>query len=117
VSSYDALRAHLAPRLKARTVQEWLTAWEAAGIPCGRVRTVAEALDNPQVLARDLLVEAEHPVFGRGRYVGSAIHLDGATRSSRRAPPRLGQHTDEVLTERLGMTLREVTALRTEGVV
>jgi len=81
------------------------------------VRTVAEALDNPQVTARGLLVEADHPVLGTGRYVGSPIHLDGATRSSRRPPPRLGQHTDEVLTERLGMALTEVTALRAEGIV
>jgi formyl-CoA transferase len=81
------------------------------------VRTVAEALDNPQVIARELLVETDHPVIGRGRYVGSPIHLDHATRSSRRAPPRLGQHTDEVLQERLGMALSEVTALRADGIV
>jgi crotonobetainyl-CoA:carnitine CoA-transferase CaiB-like acyl-CoA transferase len=117
VSNYGALRAHLAPRLEERTVGDWLAKWEGAGIPCGRVRTVAEALDNPQVTARGLLVETEHPVIGKGRYVGSPIHLDGATRSSRRAPPRLGQHTGEVLHERLGMALSEVTALRADGIV
>jgi crotonobetainyl-CoA:carnitine CoA-transferase CaiB-like acyl-CoA transferase len=117
VSNYDALRAHLAPRLAARKVAEWLSTWEEAGIPCGRVRTVAEALDNPQVVARGLLIEADHPIIGKGRYVGSPIHLDGATRSSRRPPPGLGQHTDEVLMERLGMALTEVTALRAAGVV
>ena len=117
VSNYEALRAHLAPRLGARKVSEWLARWEAAGIPCGRVRTVAEALDNPQVTARQLLVEADHPVIGKGRYVGSPIHLDDTTRSSRRPPPRLGQHTDEVLGERLGMALSEVTALRAHGIV
>jgi crotonobetainyl-CoA:carnitine CoA-transferase CaiB-like acyl-CoA transferase len=117
VSNYDALRAHLVPRLKARPVAEWLARWEAAGIPCGRVRTVAEALDNPQVTARGLLIEVDHPVIGRGRYVGSPIHLDDTTRSSRRPPPRLGQHTHEVLGERLGMALSEVTALRADGIV
>ncbi|HEV7503019.1 MAG TPA: CoA transferase, partial [Vicinamibacteria bacterium] len=49
VSNYDALRAHLAARLVTRKVDEWLADWEAAGIPCGRVRTVAEALELPQV--------------------------------------------------------------------
>ena len=117
VTNYDALRAHIAARLKTRRVDEWRADWEAAGIPCGRVRTVAEALDLPQVEARGLLVDVEHPTAGPGRYVGSAIHLDGATRSSRRPPPVLGEHTDEVLSERLGLGAAEVSALREAGIV
>ena len=117
VSNYDALRAHLAPRLRSRRVEEWLADWEAAGIPCGRVRTVAEALDMPQVAARGLLVDVDHPVAGRGRYVGSPIHLSDAGRSSRRPPPGLGEHTDEVLSERLGLGASEIAALRASSVV
>ena len=117
VSNYDALRAHLAPRLRDRPVAYWLAAWEGAGIPCGRVRTVAEALDMPQVAARGLLVEVDHPVAGRGRYVGSPIHLDGASRSSRRPPPALGEHTREVLSERLGLQGAEMEGLRRDGVI
>jgi formyl-CoA transferase len=117
VSNYEALRAHLDGRLRTRKVDEWLADWEAAGIPCGRVRTVAEALDLPQVAARGLLVEVEHPVAGTGRYVGSPIHLSDATRSSHRPPPALGQHTDEVLSERLGLGSGEVAALREAGIV
>jgi CoA:oxalate CoA-transferase len=117
VSNYDALRAHLAARLLTRKVDEWLADWEKAGIPCGRVRTVAEALELPQVDARGLLVDVEHPVAGFGRYVGSPIHLDGASRSSRRPPPSLGQHTDEVLSETLGLSSAEVAALRAASIV
>src|SRR5437773_1014028 len=62
VSNYGALRAHLGARLRQRKVDEWLSDWEGAGIPCGRVRTVAEALELPQVAARGLLVDIEHPV-------------------------------------------------------
>ncbi|HUG52026.1 MAG TPA: CaiB/BaiF CoA-transferase family protein [Vicinamibacteria bacterium] len=116
VSNYDALRGHLAARLATRRAAQWLAAWEAAGIPCGRVRTVAEALDMPQVAARGLLVEVDHPVVGPGRYVGNPIHLDGTTRASSRPPPALGQHTGAVL-EELGLGPSEIAALRQEGVV
>jgi len=117
VTNYAALRDVLAPRLRSRPVAHWLAALEAAGIPCGRVRTVAEALDNPQVAARGLLLETEHATIGSGRYVGSPIHLSGAERGSTRPPPLLGQHTDEVLRERLGLGADEVLALRRDGTV
>jgi crotonobetainyl-CoA:carnitine CoA-transferase CaiB-like acyl-CoA transferase len=117
VTNYTALRAVLAPRIKARPVAHWLAALDGAGIPCGRVRTVAEALDNPQVAARGLLLDIEHASIGRGRYVGSPIHLTGAGRGSTLPPPLLGQHTDEVLKERLGMAAAEVAVLRRDGVV
>jgi crotonobetainyl-CoA:carnitine CoA-transferase CaiB-like acyl-CoA transferase len=117
VSNYAALRAHLAARLRQRKVDEWLADWEGAGIPCGRVRTVAEALELPQIAARGLLVDIEHEVAGAGRYVGSPIHLNDAGRSSRRPPPALGQHTEEVLSERLGLGSAQVAALREAGIV
>jgi crotonobetainyl-CoA:carnitine CoA-transferase CaiB-like acyl-CoA transferase len=62
-------------------------------------------------------VERDHPRAGRGRYVASPIHLSDAGRASALPPPTLGQHTEEVLRERLGMTAEEVAALRVEGVV
>jgi crotonobetainyl-CoA:carnitine CoA-transferase CaiB-like acyl-CoA transferase len=117
VSNYAALRARLAPLLRARPVGEWLALLETAGVPCGRVRSVAEALESEQVAARGLLLEVAHPRLGPGRYVGSPIHLGGAGRGSRRPPPLLGEHTQEVLGERLGLSAEEVAALRRAGVV
>jgi len=117
VANYEALRAALAPLMRSRTVDEWMSALGEAGIPGGRVRTVAEALENPQVAARGLLLDVEHPRAGRGRYVGSPIALDGSTRGSRRPPPLLGQHTEEVLEEWLGLSAADVAGLRRGGVV
>jgi crotonobetainyl-CoA:carnitine CoA-transferase CaiB-like acyl-CoA transferase len=117
VRHYDALRARLAPMVRARPVAEWLALLEGAGVPCGRVRTVAEAIDSEQVEARGLLLEVAHPRLGAGRYLGSPIHLSDAGRGSRRPPPLLGEHTQEVLAERLGLTVEEVEAMRRQGVV
>jgi crotonobetainyl-CoA:carnitine CoA-transferase CaiB-like acyl-CoA transferase len=116
VTNYEALKATLDPLLAERSVADWLAALDGAGIPCGRVRSVAEALDGPQVAARGLLLELAHPRAGSGRYVGSAIHLDGASRGSRRPPPLLGQHTDELLGE-LGLDAAAIAALKRDGVV
>ncbi len=116
VSNGTALRETLAPVVRSRRTDEWLALWEGAGIPCGRVRSIAEALDSEQVAARDLLVEIDHPRFGRGRFVGSPIHLDAATRSARRPPPALGEHTAEVLSE-LGLARQDVERFARQGLV
>jgi crotonobetainyl-CoA:carnitine CoA-transferase CaiB-like acyl-CoA transferase len=117
VANYDALRAEVDPLLRARSVSAWLERLESAGIPCGRVRTVAEALDSPQVGARGLLLDIDHPKLGRRRFVGSPIDLEGSDRGSLRPPPLLGEHTAEILSERLGLDPAAVQALRAQGVV
>jgi crotonobetainyl-CoA:carnitine CoA-transferase CaiB-like acyl-CoA transferase len=68
------------------------------------------------VAARGLLLELEHPTLGRGRYVGSPIHLDEAGRGSLRPPPLLGQHTAEILSE-LRLAPAEIDALHRAGTV
>ncbi len=117
VLNYEALRACLAPILRGRSVDAWVSALGDAGVPCGRVRTVAEALGGPQVAARGLLLDVRHPTLGAGRYVGSPIGLSDAGRGSQRPPPLLGEHTAEVLAERLGLGPDAIEALRRDGVV
>jgi crotonobetainyl-CoA:carnitine CoA-transferase CaiB-like acyl-CoA transferase len=117
VGNGAALRELLVPILRGRPVAAWLASFEEAGVPCGRVRSVPEALESPQIAARGLLLDVDHPTLGPGRYVGSPIHLDAADRGDRRPPPLLGQHTGEVLRERLGLHEPEITALRDGGVI
>ncbi len=117
VRNSAALREFLAPLLRGRPAADWLAAFEAAGVPCGRVRSIPEALESPQIAARGLLLDVVHPALGPGRYVGSPIHLDAADRGDLRPPPLLGEHTEEVLAERLGLGATEITALRASGVI
>jgi crotonobetainyl-CoA:carnitine CoA-transferase CaiB-like acyl-CoA transferase len=77
---------------------------------------VPEALEHPQVAAREMVVELEHPVAGKLKTLGSPLKLSGNPASIRCPPPTLGQHTDEVLAE-LGMNAQEIVSLREKGIV
>jgi formyl-CoA transferase/CoA:oxalate CoA-transferase len=113
-------RATLIPRitqaLAAAGCAEWTDRLTAAGVPAGPVNTVPAALEHPQVIAREMVVEIEHPVAGKLRTLGSPIKLSGQPASIRRPPPVLGQHTDEILAE-AGFTPAEVAELRQAGVI
>ena len=77
---------------------------------------MAEVYSDPQVLARDMVVEIEHPTAGRIRNIGIPVKLSETPGAIRRPPPTLGQHTDEVLAE-FGYANEDITALRDGGVV
>ena len=93
------LRALLEPVFRSREVAAWERVLDEAGIPVGRVRSVAEILNSPQLRARGMVVHREHPVIGSLRLVGSPIQFDGKNHTATRPPPLKGEHTDEVLRE------------------
>ena len=116
VRNRDTLRPRIEAALAARTSAEWTELLGGAGVPAGPVNTVPEALEHPQVAARGMVVELDHPVAGPIKTLGSPLKLSGNPVSIRRPPPTLGQHTTEILGE-LGFAAGEIAALREKGVI
>ena len=113
-------RAALAGRIESITAAQsrthWLALFEANDIPCGPINDYSQVFADPQVLARDMVVETEHPALGRMRTLGSPIKLSATPPDVARRAPQLGEHTDEVLRES-GLTAVEIAALRAAGAV
>jgi crotonobetainyl-CoA:carnitine CoA-transferase CaiB-like acyl-CoA transferase len=116
VRNRDVLIPRIEAVLATRGCAEWTGLLNGAGVPAGPVNTVPAALGQPQVAAREMVVEIEHPVAGKLKMLGSPIKLSAQPASIRRPPPTLGQHTDEILAE-TGLTAREIAGLRERGVI
>ena len=84
----------------------------AVGVPCGKINTVAQALDDPHTAARHMVETVEHPTIGTLRLLGIPFKFSDTACSVRRPPPTLGQHTDEVLSEELGLDGAAIAELR-----
>ena len=102
--------------LATRTRAEWLAAFDAAGVPAGPVHSIAEALSHPQTLAREMVVETNHPQAGRVKSIGCPIRFSATPASITRPAPLLGEHTREVLREH-GYSEQDIDALVAAGVV
>ncbi len=113
---YSELRPLLQSTLRTRARDEWVTRLTAAGVPCGSVREISEVLADPQIAARQMVAEVDHPTVGRTKVIGSPVKLSETPSSVRTPPPVLGQHTEALLTE-LGYDRQSIEDLRAAGVV
>ena len=100
-----------------KTVEDTLDGLRGAGVPCGPINNLAQVLSEPQVLAREMVVDVDVPVAGPTKVTGVPIKLSETPGSVRTPPPTLGQHTEEVLESVLGIDEAQRNALRQEGVV
>jgi formyl-CoA transferase len=99
VRNRAALIANIESVTATGTKAHWLTAFQARGIPCGPINTYPEVFADPQVRARQMVVELEHPTLGRMPSLGSPIKMSETPPVVQRRAPLLGEHTDEVLQE------------------
>jgi formyl-CoA transferase len=103
--------------IKERTRDEWLKRLDKAGVPSGAIRTVGEVCDGEVLEARDMVAEMPHPSAGTVKAIKSAMHLSETPLETYLAPPRLGEHTREILTKVLGYSPSEADQLVGDKVV
>jgi crotonobetainyl-CoA:carnitine CoA-transferase CaiB-like acyl-CoA transferase len=111
------LVAAIEARLAARDRDDWVAAFAAAGLPAGPINDVGQVFADPQVLHREMAVEVEHPTAGRIRLPGIPVKFSATPARVQGPPPRLGEHTDEILRRVLGLPDAEIADLRAIGAV
>ncbi|HTS84172.1 MAG TPA: CoA transferase [Usitatibacter sp.] len=111
-----ALVPLIGDRLRMKTSAEWLAAFDAEGVPAGPVNRIGDMLSDPQVLARDMVIEVDHPKAGRVKALGNPIKFSATPGEAKRAAPLLGEHTREVL-ESLGYSAAQIAKLHEDGAV
>jgi CoA:oxalate CoA-transferase len=112
----ERLRPLIDAKIGEATVDAWIERLNAAGVPCGRVMSLADVFSDPQVVAQEMVLEVEHPGHGPVRMTGFPVKLSGTPARLRRPAPRLGEHTDAVLGA-LGYTPDRIASLRAAGTV
>ena len=100
-----------------KTKNDWITTLEKANVPCGPINDLEEVFANEQVVSRQIELQVPHPTAGTMKLVSSPMKLSATPVEVRMAPPTLGQHTDEVLREQLGMSAEQISALRNNQIL
>lgn len=117
VLHYETLRPMLVETFRRRTRADWMASLTEAGVPAGLVRDLGEVLNDAQLLARGMVESVTHSTAGEIKVLGVPIKLSATPGQVRRAPPRLGEHTECVLTTDLGLSVSRVAELRQAGVI
>jgi crotonobetainyl-CoA:carnitine CoA-transferase CaiB-like acyl-CoA transferase len=113
----DELDAMVAVELAPRKVAEVVLLMERAGVPCGPVQSIPQIIVDPQVKARQMIVELEHPVMGKIPVPGVVVKMSGSPGAIRTAPPVLGANNEEVYGSILGYAAADIEAMKTEGII
>jgi formyl-CoA transferase/CoA:oxalate CoA-transferase len=117
VVDYPTLRPLIEAATREQPLDRLVSALRDVGVPCGATRSIADALADPQAIARAMIETIDHPTAGVLNMLGLPIKLSSTPGSVRLPPPRLGEHTRRVLTSDLGLSDDDVSALAARGVV
>ena len=112
----DDLVARISELTQSQTTEHWVDGLVKVGLPCGPVSNVEQVFADPQVIHREMKISMAHPA-AEVPLIGSPIKMSATPVRYRRPPPRLGEHTDEVLEQFLGLAAAERTALRRAGII
>jgi crotonobetainyl-CoA:carnitine CoA-transferase CaiB-like acyl-CoA transferase len=116
MDNIDALTTTLSETFASENSQHWLDTLAEAGVPAGPIYNMADVYADPQVQAREMMVEMDHPTAGRIKNIGVPVKLSETPGSVRSPSPLLGQHTDEVLSD-MGCSEEEISRLREAGTI
>jgi crotonobetainyl-CoA:carnitine CoA-transferase CaiB-like acyl-CoA transferase len=103
--------------LQQKSRDDWIGVLSAAGIPCGAIRTVAEACENETLKQRGMIWTTDHPTAGKVRSIGNPIEMTGTPFAPPSPAPRLGEHTEAVLENLLGFSAEKIAALKEQGTI
>jgi formyl-CoA transferase len=117
VRNRDALAPVMEEILRQRTATEWSDALDPAGVPCGPINSLKQVCEDPQTIHRGIFFDMPHPLAGKVPQVASPYRYSETPLQYRYPPPVLGQHTEEVLRERLGLDDRELKRMREKGII
>lgn len=117
VANRDKLETEIETISTQRTTQEWLDIFEGSGMPYAAVNDVQGTLNHEHTKARNMVIEVEHEACGPVKLVNTPFKLSESKPGFRSPPPTLGQHTNEVLREHLGLDDAQISSLREKGVV
>ena len=113
----DALLPLLQQRLVTRSVAQWVEVLQPEGVPCGPVNSIAQTFADPQVVHRQMRIDLPHPLAGSVPSVANPIKFSGTPIQYGDAPPTLGQHSDQVLKEYVGLSDAEIEALKAKRII
>lgn len=116
IEQYETLLPIVREIIRQKPTDAWLAQLREVGVPCGRINTVAQALNDPHFIERGMIIELDHPAVGIVKSIATPIHLSETPLVYRRHPPTLGEHTDEVVAD-LGYSPDAICELRADGVI
>lgn len=119
IKNREVLYQKMPSFMERKTTEEWLSKMEEVKVPCSPVNNIEQVFDDPHVKHREMKIEMDHELSGSGKVplIGNPLKLSATPPQYRRPPPTLGQHTEEALSEILGLNSQEIKELRDKGAI